>query len=396
MGQRVRGRALERWEIALIKAMIASGKWRNNQDILAYFTRPSRSVNHRAISEIRDQKKHSTIKPASGDDLNDFLATWPNVDPETGLSFRGDELLIKAREAMIAAVHNFNGAGLTFRAELFVVTAIIAWTYLLHANFKRQGIDYRYYEKGVLVRTPSGAEKYWDLTACLRHTKSPLVEAETRNLEFLIELRHEIEHRATSRIDDSIGAKLQACCLNFNEVMQRVFGTQYGLQRRLPLALQFISFTPDQTALLKKKTDLPRNVTTMMDSFASNLPDTIWNDPRFAFRAFLIPKISNREGGADLAVQLVDRNSEITEKFNIALKEVEKKKYLPSEIVSMMKNEGFRRFTMTSHTELWKRLNAKDPKKSFGSVVVGKQWCWYESWLDRVRQECQKHPEKYS
>ena len=36
------------------------------------------------------------------------------IDPETGLSLKGDELLIKAREAMIAAVHTFNSAGLTF------------------------------------------------------------------------------------------------------------------------------------------------------------------------------------------------------------------------------------------------------------------------------------------
>lgn len=34
---------------------------------------------------------------------------------------------------MIAAVHTFNGAGLTFRAELFIATAMIGWTYLLHA-----------------------------------------------------------------------------------------------------------------------------------------------------------------------------------------------------------------------------------------------------------------------
>ncbi len=44
---------------------------------------------------------------------------------------------------MIAAVHTFNSAGLTFRAELFIVTAIIAWTYFLHAWFKREGIEYR-------------------------------------------------------------------------------------------------------------------------------------------------------------------------------------------------------------------------------------------------------------
>ena len=30
----------------------------NDQDILAYFTRPTRSVNHRVISEIRTGAKH--------------------------------------------------------------------------------------------------------------------------------------------------------------------------------------------------------------------------------------------------------------------------------------------------------------------------------------------------
>src|SRR4051812_16651274 len=110
-------RKLERWEVALIKAMLARGGFGNDQDILAYFTRPTRSVNHRAIAEIRLEKKHKAAKAASDSDLDDFIATWPDIDPQTGLSVRGDELLVKAREAMIAAVHIFNGAGLTFRSE---------------------------------------------------------------------------------------------------------------------------------------------------------------------------------------------------------------------------------------------------------------------------------------
>jgi hypothetical protein len=143
MSRRRKGNTLERWEVALIKTMLAR-KGSNDQDILAYFTRPTRSVNHRAIGEIRTEKKHKAIKLATSEELDAFLATWPDVDPQTGLSVRGDELLIKAREAMIAAVHTFNGAGLTFRVELFIVTAIVAWTYLLHAWFKREGIDYRF------------------------------------------------------------------------------------------------------------------------------------------------------------------------------------------------------------------------------------------------------------
>lgn len=129
MAVRRRGNRLERWEIGLIKAMIADGRWPNDQDILAYFTRPTRSINHRAISEIRTNAKHTAVKAAPADELEVFIGSWPEVDPETGLSLRGDELLIKAREAMISAVHTFNSAGLSFRAELFIVTAVIAWTY---------------------------------------------------------------------------------------------------------------------------------------------------------------------------------------------------------------------------------------------------------------------------
>jgi hypothetical protein len=112
MPVRRRGNKLERWEIALIKAMVTDGRWPNDQDILAYFTRPTRSINHRAIAEIRTGTKHTAIKAAAPDELDSFIASWPEVDPETGLSLRGDELLIKAREAMIAAVHSFNSAGL--------------------------------------------------------------------------------------------------------------------------------------------------------------------------------------------------------------------------------------------------------------------------------------------
>lgn len=399
MPVRKRGNKLERWEIALVKAMVADGRWPNDQDILAYFTRPTRSVNHRAIAEIRTGTKHTAIKIATSDELNSYIVSWPEVDAETGLSLRGDELLIKAREAMIAAVHTFNSAGLTFRAELFIVTAIIAWTYLLHAWFKREGIDYRYTKNQngdrVVVKTPNGAEKYWELSQCLKHSRCPVEKGAQKNLTFLLELRHEIEHRSTNRIDDTISAKLQACCINFNDAIKTLFGAQYALERRLPIALQFVTFSPDQRALLKKATTLPRHVETMMDSFERQLTREEQDDPRFALRYFMVHKTANRAPGADLAVEIVQPGSDIADKFNLALKEVEKRKYLPSEIVEIIRAEGWDRFTMHSHTLLWKRLDARNPDKGFGAVAVGKQWSWYETWLTRVRLECQENPELY-
>ena len=172
----------------MVKAMLARGQY-SDQDILAYFTRPTRSVNHRVIAEIRLGRQFIDAPTTSEQDLDQFLLSWPEVDQQTGLNLHGDELLVKAREAMIAAVHIFNSAGLNFRAELFIVTAIIAWTYLLHAFFKRSNIDYRHYRgvgtARVVETTKSGAEKFWELGRCLKENECPLEKGVKQNLEFL-------------------------------------------------------------------------------------------------------------------------------------------------------------------------------------------------------------------
>lgn len=66
------------------------------------------------------------------------------------------------------------------------------------------------------------------------------------------------------------------------------------------------------------------------------------------------------------------------------MKSVEKKKYLPSEIVDLMKNEGLSKFSMYYHTRLWKSRDGRNPKYNFG-VWVSRQWYWYENWVNEVR-----------
>jgi hypothetical protein len=39
--------------------------------------------------------------------------------------------------------------------------------------------------------------------------------------------------------------------------------------------------------------------------------------------------------------------------------------------------------------------NAKNSAKGYGTIAVGKTWCWYETWLNRVREECEQHPGTY-
>jgi hypothetical protein len=345
MPVRKRGNKLERWEIALIKAMLARAGY-NDQDILAYFTRPTRSINHARISEIRTGTKYKALRAATENELDEFLVTWPDVDPETGLSQHGDELLIKAREAMIAAVHIFNGAGLTFRAELFIVTCIIAWTYLLHAWFHREGIDYRYKKAdGTVRKTKQGADCYWELGKCLRHAQCPLPKGAMTNLDFLLELRHEIEHRSTNRVDDAVSAKLQACCLNFNEMIKSLFGAQYGLERRLPIALQFVTFSADQRAALKKSSALPAHIEAFIDAFEHGLTKEEYADPAYRYRVAFVPIAGNRASSADVAIEFVKGDTEAGREINrVLLKEVDRRRYTAKQVWELMQAEGYPRF----------------------------------------------------
>jgi hypothetical protein len=156
-----------------------------------------------------------------------------------------------------------------------------------------------------------------------------------------------------------------------------------------------VTFSPDQQALLKNASSLPRHVETMINKFKNNLTPDEENDPRFTFKVFLDSQVTKRLSDADFTAVLVPLGSDEAGKTNLAIKEVERRKFLPKEIVETMQAEGFSRFTMHSHTKLWQKLKAKAPGKGYGACAVGTQWSWYESWLNHVREECQKNPSLY-
>lgn len=372
---------LQKWEVAIVKAML--GKNYVAQNIHAYFSRPTRSINQARISGIRDGTAHVAVKSASEAELDAFLAAWPDIDPTTGLHLKGDELLIKAREAMIAAVHTFNSGGLFFRAELFIVTSIIAWTYLMHAYYKREGTDYKYTKAGAVQKTKNGADKHWELGQCIAHGGCPLEKGVVDNLNFLTEIRHEIEHQSTNRIDDALSAKLQACCINFNDAIKALFGKEFALEKRLPIALQFVTFDGGQRAKLLGQ-DLPPNVATAMDNFHNGLSEEEQADPKFRYRVAFVPKVTGNASKADLAVEFVKPGTpEAKNVERVLLKETERPKYRPSEIVAKAKAAGFADFGIYDHTKLAEQLGARNPGKGYGVSVAG-QWYWYDGWFEKV------------
>jgi hypothetical protein len=311
------------------------------------------------------------------------------------------ELLIKSREAALGAVQTFNNPLIEFKSETFIVLMNIAWTYLMHAYYRSIDVEYRYFEQGPqrrrFHRTKSGAFKYWELERCLDAKKSPIDRDTANNLKFLIGLRHEIEHQMTSRLDSYLSGRYQACCLNYNFYIKELFGDNCGLDQQLSYSLQFAELSYEQSVALRAKLSVPENLKTYVENFDETLTEEEFNSERYSFRLIFTKKLAGHRGQADKVVEFLDPNSDLAKAIDSELwviRETERPKLLPSEIVKEMRTLGFTKFGMHQHIELWKSANAKSPEKGYG-VSVGKTWYWYERWRDRVRKHCEEKGSEY-
>ena len=308
-----------------------------------------------------------------------------------------NELLTKSREAMLCAVQIFNNPNIVFKSESFIVLSTIAWTYLLHSYYRSQKIEYRYFQlrgtKRKYDKTSRGSFKYWELERCLNDDQCPIDDTSKVNLRFLIGLRHEVEHQMTTRLDDYVSARFQACCLNYNHYIKQLFGEHSAIDKYLSFSLQFSSITEEHAKQIKEFSDLPKNIASYINEFDDAVSEEQFNSPLYSYRVLYVPKTANRKGQADKVIEFIKADSPEAEGLNkeyVLIKEKEKPKYLPSDVVKQMNDKGYSNFGMHQHTELWHSLDAKNPSKGFG-VQVSKAWYWYDSWLKEVEKYCSEH-----
>jgi hypothetical protein len=310
-----------------------------------------------------------------------------------------NELVKKSREAMLTAVQIYNNPQIDFKSELFIVTTVIAWTYLLHAYYRKHKVDYRQLSRlpgrRKYATTPRGAVRLWSLEECLAYKDSPVEAIVKQNLLFLIGIRHEIEHQGTWQIDDQMSAKFMSAALNFNAAIKEHFGAIHSLEKEQAFSIQFSTFDEDTARKLLSQSDLPTNVRSFITDFERGMSEEDYNDPRFSFRVAFIRKLANGKTSADRLVEFVAAGATADEMNRVYVKETEKTKYRPKQIVDMMKVEGYKGFTMHQHTELWQALNAKRPERRFGTMVAETTWLWYPSWITEVRKHCEKNAARY-
>jgi hypothetical protein len=279
---------------------------------------------------------------------------------------------------------------------------VIAWTYLLHAHFRSTRIEYRYYKQGpkrrIFDRTKKGAFKHWELERCLNDTASPVDRDAANNLRFLIGLRHEIEHQMTWSLDSYLSGRYQACAINYNDYLKKLFGKRYGIDEQLTYSIQFARLSEEQLGGRKPETTIPERLRVYVTEFDGNLSHEEYNSERYSFRLLFKRKLVNRPGQADKVIEFIDPNSELAKEIDKQYwvkKEVEKPKFRAKDVVAEVRKAGFKGFgVFTHHVDMWRAEDAKNPARGYGVEIQG-SWFWYQSWIDRCIELCKQAGDKY-
>ncbi|MFA6302794.1 MAG: DUF3644 domain-containing protein [Legionella sp.] len=305
----------------------------------------------------------------------------------THLRDERDSLLVKARQFAFLAISVYNNPYSEFRTYGYIINIIIAWTAMFHAIFQRNKMEYFYQNSDKSYQYLDGDKRAWDISQCIdkywlhdNHVKS--------NIKFLIGLRNKIEHRNSPIVDLKIAGHFQACANNFEEILSSEFGSENVINRSISLAIQ-LSRSHDQKQALKEiQFQYMEPIMKYLDDFEEQLPESFLKSPEYRVSYFLAPKISNHKTSESLTIEFVTSDNSNEKSHKVLIKEKEKEKFKPKQIVEMMHNEGYKRFTMNDHTNLWKRNHARNSK--YGVELSGGSWFWYTSWVDFVRAHCKQ------
>lgn len=370
-------------EIALIKGLITH-KGFNDQQVVAIFSYLDRNINHREIGVIRKGQKprYVTIQPAGTDEVEHLLYNYAKIaaladrlgfcemDPVSAQ-------VHKAVEIMKTAILIYNNNMIVTRSETFIVLAVIAWTYLLHARFTQCKIMPVYVEDGAPVLI-DGKEKHWELGHCLDQPQADLTNGEKNNLRYIIAIRNEVEHRSYEDINDDVQAKLQATALNFLRYAKAKFGSKFDFSHDLAFTIQLQALTLKSPNAIKGG-GVAKSVAAVNALLEAPMSTADFNDPAYAYRVYVVPKVTNNSKKADQAVSY----SPVGSNVEMAIKHVERPKFRMTEAIQMLTENGIPNVTSHTFTQAWKSEDLKAPARGL-AIELGKQWFWYQEGVDKI------------
>jgi hypothetical protein len=374
--------ALTKDEKPIVKALLEMG-WRN-QDIQALVNIGRfATINSARITEIKKDQKQ---KLASDDEVAFFQIKKNSFDSKTGLNLFDDERLIRAREAMVLAVQIYNSAALSFKTEVFVVLANIAWTYLLHEYFERIGV-------GIIDKDGRSLL----LGQMIERQDCPLSKGVRNNIDALKTIRDDVEHKLLGKSDVKWQGLFQTSCLNFDRALCKLFGDRLTLAKELAFALQFNRMNVEQLATLNKF-EIPAHIEALDARLNQKLSDEERADLEYQFRVVYTLDAASKglahfeffrpESAEGKAIQNILVQYKAADHFY---------PHKPTRVCHLVTKKSKKVFTPHNHTQAWRLFKVRQPTGSKQAENTNRDYCIYhaahgdytysEKWVDRLVEE---------
>ena len=309
----------------------------------------------------------------------------PNYrDPVTGLSLANDERLIRAREAMILAVQLFNSTTVKFKTEVFCVLAKIAWTYLLHEYYKRH--------TNVNIIQESGRSLL--LSQMIKRPDCPISKGIKNNLKAVQDIRDTVEHQLLGKTDAMWFSLFQACCLNFDKTIRKLFGDELTLAHELSFALQFSNMDFDQMIKLQEY-EIPAHIKALDARLQDGMNKEDLSDREYQFRViYTLDSASKSRAHIEFIKPGTAEGKEIRNVLAKPQIADHLYPYKPGRVAELVTQRTGKNFNLRNHTQAWRLFEVRPLVGAKQPENTNKDFCIYheahgdytysDKWVDHL------------
>lgn len=269
-----------------------------------------------------------------------------------------------------------------------------AWLYLLHAEFKKDGVDFFYKDRQTgQYKMIDGEPSAWDLEQCTKQRYTNSADPVRKNLELFVALRNKVEHRYEHNLKIVTGGKAQALVMNYEQERVAHFGPDYNLAHllRFPITLQSLT-AEGQAQQREAAAKLPKATRDLVTRFEAEMDQAVKDDLRYDYRVRLVPIVGNKTD-ADLAVNFVNFD-DLTEEERKVMTEAGRTgtvitkvkhrdvadvgKMLPKQVAAQVEARvPFEFHVQPEHTEMWRRLRVRPASGAADPYDTVDKYCIY-------------------
>lgn len=287
---------------------------------------------------------------------------------------------------MILAVQVFNSPALKFKSEVFSILSNVAWTYLLHEHYERNGVniigkDGRSILLGQMINRPD----------------CPLSSGVKDNIRSLKTLRDNVEHKILGKADIRWLGLFQACCLNFDKAICDLFGERLTLAHDLSFSIQFARMNIENLSMLNRY-EIPPDIEAIDARLSEGMSEERITDLEYKFR---VVYTLDAVGKSRAHFQFVLPGSAEGKEIRNVLVKHELADHLyphkPGDVVSIVLQKTGKEFNMRNHTQAWQiynvrpRAGVKQPENTNRDYCIyhniHKDYTYSDQWIDFLIME---------